>query len=223
MAPFGKIYSYPGNFRVKRAQMVASLNGLEVPLAEGFKIGETNRTPDFLSKFPLGKVPALECADGFCLAEGAAICTYLAGVGPAADQLLGPTLDVQTRARITEWTCFAENELVANALPPAVMTIFKILPYDEKRYSFHAGSLERALKRLEVAVQGGKKFLVGEQVTLADIMVAGPLFFALGFLIDGEMRESVPETVKYLQGLSELPEFKKEFGDLKMVETRIKG
>ncbi|KAI1841089.1 hypothetical protein JX265_013921 [Neoarthrinium moseri] len=221
MAPFGKIYSYPGNWRVQRAQVVAALNGLDVPLVDDFKMGETNRSPDYLSKFPMGKVPALECADGFCIAEGAAICMYLAGNGPAAEQLLGPTGDAKTKARIAEWSCFAENELTLNIMIPAVMSVFKVMPYDEKRYDFHAANVERALKRLEVAAKG-KKYLVGEQLTLADIMVAGPLFFGLAFLVDSEMKKAVPETVRYLQGLSELPEFKAAFGDLKSIETRLR-
>lgn len=185
-------------------------------------MGQTNRTPEFLSKFPMGKVPALECADGFCITEGAAIAMYIAGNGPKAEQLLGPASDAKTRARIAEWTCFAENEIVPNGMPAALMCVFKMTPYDEKKYDTSATNLVRALKRLETALEGGKKYLVGEQVTLADIMVSGPLFFALGYLIDDEMKKEAPQTIKYLQGLSELPEFKNVFGELKSVGTRIK-
>lgn len=64
------------------------MNGLEIDIPP-FVMRETNRTPDFLSKFPLGKVPAFEGADGFCLTESVAIATYLAKSGPKADQLLG--------------------------------------------------------------------------------------------------------------------------------------
>ncbi|KAI0170026.1 glutathione S-transferase-like protein [Pestalotiopsis sp. NC0098] len=222
MAPFGKIYSYPGNWRVQRAQVAAAINGLEVPVAEDFAMGKTNRTPEFLSKFPMGKIPALECADGLCIAESAAITYYLAGSGPAAEQLLGPAADVKTRAQITEWSHFSENEFTSNIMPPAVMCVYKLAPFDEKRYDMHVANFTRALKRLEVAVQGGKKYLVGSHLTLADIMVAGPLFASMGFLFDGEMKKEVPETVRYLQGLSELPEFKQFFGELKSIETRIK-
>lgn len=221
MAPFGKIYSYSGNWRVQRAQVVAALNGLDVPLVEDFAMGKTNRTPEFLAKFPMGKVPALECADGFCIAEAAAICSYLAGSGPAAQQLLGA--DTQTQARIAEWSFFSENELAANIMPPAVMCFLKIVPYDEKRYDMHAANLTRALKRIEAAVQGGKKYLVGSQLTLADIMVAGPLFASMAFLYDSEMKQEVPEATRYLQNLSELQEFKSIFGELKSIETRMRA
>lgn len=185
-------------------------------------MGKTNRTPEFLAKFPMGKVPALECADGFCISESAAICTYLAGSGPAAEQLLGSASDAKKQARIAEWNFFSENELVPHVMMPAIMCLFNIIPFDEKKYEMHAGNLTRSLKRVEAALQGGKKYLVGDELTLADIMVSGSLFFALGFMIDAQMKKDIPETVKYLQGLSELPEFKKAFGELKSIETAVK-
>lgn len=36
----------------------------------------TNKSPEFLSKFPLGKIPAFDGADGFKVFEGAAIARY---------------------------------------------------------------------------------------------------------------------------------------------------
>ncbi|KAH8880871.1 glutathione S-transferase [Thozetella sp. PMI_491] len=208
MAPFGQIYSYPHNFRVNRALVVAGINRLDVQVAADFRMGETNKSPEFLAKFPMGKVPALECADGFCIAEGAAICEYLAASGPAAEQLLGAAGDAKTRGRIAEWAFLSENELVVNMMPVAVMTFFKKAPYDEKVFSLRAGNFKRALQRIEVALKGGKQYLVGEQLTLADIMVFGALAFGLGSVFDAEMRETVPETVRYIQALAKLPEFK---------------
>ncbi|RYP33845.1 hypothetical protein DL767_004575 [Monosporascus sp. MG133] len=221
MAPFGKIYSYPGNFRVQRAQVAAALNGLEISVPEDFKMGETNRTPEFLSKFPMGKVPALECADGFCLTEGAAICRYLASVGPKASQLLGA--DPKTQARISEWSFFAENELAANVLPLSVMCIFKLEPYDESRYNTCLANAERACKAIETVLAGGKKHLVGDELTLADIMVAGILFWAFKFFVDAELRKGLPNTVAWIQNVTGTKEFKDVFGPLEMCETRTKA
>ncbi|KAK7913880.1 hypothetical protein PG985_011583 [Apiospora marii] len=221
MAPFGKIYSYPGNFRVQRAQVVANINGLEVEVPADFQM-ESTKTPDFLSKFPMGKIPAFEGADGFCIAEGAAIAMYLAGSGPKAQQLLGGPADLQKRARITEWICFAETELNPQVLPAFVMCVLKYMPYSEAAYENAAKNLERALKRVDQATDGGaKKFLVGEELTMADIMVAGPLFFGQGFLIDQKMREAAPGAIKYLDNLAAMPEFKNVFGEVKKCETRV--
>ncbi|KAH8655240.1 glutathione S-transferase [Xylariales sp. PMI_506] len=223
MAPFGTVYSYPGNFRVQRAQVAAALNGHEITLEPAFQMGVTNRSPEFLAKFPMGRVPVFEGADGFCLAEGAAICQYLAASGPKADQLLGAASDPKTRGLIAQWSFFAENELAANWGPIAGMVHWKYAPFDEKRYSVQEAAVERALRRLDLAVKG-KKFLVGDALTVADIMVAGALVTPLQFLIDAEMRSSVaPETTRWLEGLwAEVPEFKTFFGELTKVDTRVK-
>jgi elongation factor 1-gamma len=39
-------------------------------------MGVTNKSPEFLAKFPFGKIPAFESADGFRLFEGDAIARY---------------------------------------------------------------------------------------------------------------------------------------------------
>lgn len=219
MAPFGTIYSYPGNHRVQRAQVIAELNGLELKEAE-FQMGVTNKSPEFLAKFPLGKVPAFEGADGFCIAEGAAISTYIAASGPKAAQLLGA--DLKTKARIAEWTLFTETEIVQYSTP-ALVAMFKIIPYNEESQVMYADRFERALTKIEATVKDGRKFLVGEELTLADLMVVSGLYMASGPLFDAEMRAKVPATVEYVRGISAVPEFAKAFGEFKPCEKRFKA
>ncbi|KAL2167124.1 hypothetical protein VTG60DRAFT_1678 [Thermothelomyces hinnuleus] len=221
MAPFGRFYSYPNNYRVQRVQAIAALNGLEVELVPDFQMGVTNKTPEFLAKFPLGKVPAFETADGSLqLTEGQAIARFVAESGPKADQLVGA--DPKTRALIEMWACFAEQELSANLIPPMLMVVAKMFPYDEARYNFHVGAVERALKRVEHELKDGRKFLVGGQLTLADIMIAGVLQLGTKFLVDKDMRKEVPAVEAYLKGIMEIPEMKQAFGDLQACETRVK-
>jgi elongation factor 1-gamma len=180
----------------------------------------TNITPVFLAKFPLGKVPAFESGDGkFFLTEAQAIARYVAESGPMADQLLGA--DARTRALIEQWSCFSDQELAANIVPPLLMTVWKLYPFDEAAYAKHAVNFERAINRVEAALQGGRKFLVGEQLTLADIMVFGPLHLAGKFFMDAEMRKGAPSVEGYLKGLMEVPELKKAFGELELCEKRV--
>ena len=221
MAPFATITSYPGNFRVQRAHALAALGGLELVDAADFAMGVTNRTPEFLAKHPHGKVPVLETSDGFCLSEGQAICRFIAESGAKADQLVGA--DPKTRARIEEWSCFAEQELSANLVPALVMTVFKMVPFDEARYNTHAANFQRALGKVQAALESGNgKFLVGDQITLADVMIAGVLFKAAKHLMDAEMVKSVPKVKEYLEGLCEIEEIKGAFGSLQVCEVRVK-
>lgn len=69
-----KIYSYPNNPRVWKAQIAGNFTGLEFEVPP-FQIGVDNKTPDFAAKFPLQKVPALETPEG-PLFESNAIARY---------------------------------------------------------------------------------------------------------------------------------------------------
>ncbi|KAJ8121062.1 hypothetical protein ONZ43_g2393 [Nemania bipapillata] len=218
MAPFGKIYSYPSNPRVNRALIIADMNGLEIDIP-AFTMRETNRTPEFLSKFALGKVPAFESADGFCVTESIAIATYIAKSGPKADQLLGS--DVKTQALITQWACFSEGELFNNAFVPIAMTVMKLYTPDERRFNDHIAGLERDVKYLEASLQGGKKFLVGDRLTMADLMVTSLLYHSFKYLVDAEMRKELPNLIAYMEAFAAIPEHKKYYGELEMCETKI--
>ena len=63
-------------------------------LAKDFKFGETNKSPEFLKKFPLGKVPAFEGSDGVLLTESNAIAYYVAN-----DELRGGS-EASARAQV---------------------------------------------------------------------------------------------------------------------------
>ncbi|GAP84875.1 putative glutathione S-transferase-like protein [Rosellinia necatrix] len=218
MAPFGKIYTYPDNLRVHRALIIADLNGLEIEIPP-FTMRETNRTPEFLSKFALGKVPAFEGADGFALTESVAIATYIAKSGPKADQLLGK--DAKTQALITQWASFAEFELANNAIVPIAMVVMKAYAMDENRFNSAIEGLERNARYLEVSLKGGKKYLVGDRLTLADLMVTSFCYWAFKHLIGADLRKELPNLVAYVEAFANVPEHKKYYGELEMCETSV--
>lgn len=50
------LYTYPENFRAFKALIAAQYSGANVQIASNFEFGKTNTSPEFLKKFPLGKV-----------------------------------------------------------------------------------------------------------------------------------------------------------------------
>ncbi|KAI0971336.1 glutathione S-transferase [Xylaria arbuscula] len=216
MAPFGKIYTYPNNPRVHRALILADLNGLEI---ETPSITIKEFKDDFAVKFPLGKVPAFEGADGFYLTESVAIATYLGQSGPKASQILGA--DAETQALITQWTIYAEAGLHTNLFKPLAMTILKYNPFYEYTFNVHVEALERDAKYLETVLQGGKKHLVGDQLTLADVMVTSVLYHAFKYFFDAETRKGLPNLTAYIEAFASVPEHKKYYGKLELCETRL--
>ena len=71
-----------------------------------------HRTPEFLAKSPLAKVPALELDDGRVLTETRAICTYLEGLYPQPN-LMGE--DATARAFIEMAAATFSPPIVENA------------------------------------------------------------------------------------------------------------
>jgi elongation factor 1-gamma len=55
------LYTYPENFRAFKALIAAQFSGANIQIAPNFEFGKTNQTPEFLKKFPLGKVSIIKC------------------------------------------------------------------------------------------------------------------------------------------------------------------
>jgi len=53
---FQTLYTYPENFRAYKVLAAANYSGFNLKVDASFQYGTTNRTPEFLAKFPLGKV-----------------------------------------------------------------------------------------------------------------------------------------------------------------------
>uniref|UniRef100_A0A671PRJ5 Elongation factor 1-gamma-like n=1 Tax=Sinocyclocheilus anshuiensis TaxID=1608454 RepID=A0A671PRJ5_9TELE len=126
----GTLYTYPENWRAFKAQVAAQYSGALLKIAStspAFTFGHTNRSPAFLSNFPLGKVPAYQGDDGFCLFESNAIAHYLSN-----DALRGST--PQASAQVLQWVSFADSEII----PPASAWVFPTLGIMQfnKQYRF---------------------------------------------------------------------------------------
>ena len=56
---FQTLYTYPENFRAYKALVAAQYSGAKIKVVSSppdFKFGETNKSAEFLKKFPTGKV-----------------------------------------------------------------------------------------------------------------------------------------------------------------------
>lgn len=180
-------------------------------------MGKTNRTPDFLSKFPLGKVPAFEAANGTTLFESDAITQYIAESGPAAEQLVGAT--PAERATIRQWICYAQGEIL-DPLTELALWRINLRPYDEKIEVANLARLERSLECLETHLKDRTWFVGNEKLSLADITVAAALVWGFSLVIDAEMRQKFPSVVTWYERMLEAEGVKQAFGEKKFIEKR---
>lgn len=92
----------------RRVRVFLAEKGITVPL-EPVDLGKKeHKTDHFLSKNPLGRVPALELDDGTILTESIAICRYFEEIQPSPPLFGVGALD---RAKVEMWNRRAELEL----------------------------------------------------------------------------------------------------------------
>lgn len=60
----------------RQIRAVAAYAGLKLDLPESYVHFQDNKKPEFKAKFPHGKIPAFEGADGFKVFETTAIARY---------------------------------------------------------------------------------------------------------------------------------------------------
>lgn len=204
------------NSPLQQIQAVANLNGLELATPD-FVMRETNRTPEFLSKFPFGKVPTFEGADGTNLFETDAIAEYLAMSGPAAEQLMGSTL--VERATIRQWICFSQGEVMENVVQLALWRR-GAKPYDQAIENNALERLERSLALLDSHLKGRNWVCSEDRVSMADITLASALAWGFSMGIDAEMRAKCPVTVAWYERVIVVDGVKQAFGEKKFIEKR---
>ena len=51
----GTLFTYPDNFRAQKAEIAAKYSGAKLTVSKDFKFGETNKSAEFLKKFPLAR------------------------------------------------------------------------------------------------------------------------------------------------------------------------
>ena len=156
-----KIYGDLGSGNCLKVKYTADKLGLAydwVPI-DTMK-GET-RTPDFLARFPMARIPGVEFADGRRLAESNAIIRYL-GQGTA----LLPD-DGFAQAKVDEWLFWEQY----SHEPYVAVCRFHMVYLgraEEAREPWRVERGEAALDLMERSL-AGRTWLAGETMTVADI------------------------------------------------------
>lgn len=193
---------------VRKVLMLAAEKGVEVELRGG---GMGRDTPEFAEASPFGKMPAMRDTsandDGsdFLLADSTAICAYIDAKHPEK-----PLIPAEPRARgqVIWYDEFADTILMAAGGKMFFNRI--VLPHFMKREGDLAAADEAQVKdmpRLLAWLDGqlsGRAFLVGVDLTLADIAVA--VMFnnikGAGFAIDAV---AYPDLARWLDTVTARP------------------
>ncbi len=143
---------------------------------------------DYRALNALGTVPFLEDSGGVAMNESIAIMLYIAQrYGPTP---LLPTADAALMARCLQLTLFGETEIAMN-INPLLAARFGAGEADKRNWSVIGleKRVKRAVRYAEALVHN-RSYLVGDDLTLADISVSCALGIWQGAL-DGELPEGL--------------------------------
>jgi glutathione S-transferase len=171
------------------------LEELGVPYELVVMTREEGRGEEHRGRHPLRRVPVLEDDDGF-LFESAAICLHLADRHPEAG--LVPAVGSRNRALVYQWACFAPAEL-----EPSLFEAWRTAERDPDRAAAARDRFFVAAGVVEAALDGSE-YLVAEQFTVADVMVASALMFTTRA---GLADQLPPSLTGYIGGLAQRPAF----------------
>lgn len=154
----------------------------------------------FLCNFEMKfQVPALQTTDGKFLFESNAIAYYLSNA-----QLKGEN-DFQ-KAEVLQWLEFAENEL----LPAACAVVFpsiSIMQYNKNNFEAAKEDVKRVLGVLNTRLLD-HTYLVGERITLADIVCFANLLNLYEHVLDPAFRATVVNVNRWFLTILNQPQVK---------------
>ena len=175
MTPELRFYTNPMS-RARITRWMLEETGLPYEEVQ-LEFGTSMKSPEFLAINPMGKVPAL-VHDGVTITENAAICLHLADLVPELGLL--PPPGTPERGACYRWMLFASPlEFFITARRHG-----SVAPSMEAGY----GNESDLLRTLKGAV-AGKRHLVGDRFTVADLYIAA----FIGYYI--QIGELEPEPV----------------------------
>ncbi|MGJ8627675.1 MAG: glutathione S-transferase family protein [Sulfitobacter sp.] len=194
-----KLHCFGESGNAYKAALALELSGLDwEPVKVDFFGGEA-RTPAYRQINVMGEVPAMFDGD-LCLTQSGVIQDY---VTEKSGKFGGK--DVTERREVLRWVLWDNHKLSSTAGPTRFLMNF--LPEDKRPaevIAFNQGRLKAAYAVLNDHLEG-RNWIVGEDITNADLSCCGYLYYPEPFGFD---RTEWPNIDAWLTRLSETPGWK---------------
>lgn len=201
------LHSPKVNKNAYKTLIAAEYVGVKVETTPDFQMGVTNKTPEFLKLNPIGKVPVLQTPDG-PIFESNAMARYVANKKDVG--LTGSS--AYEKALVEQWIDFSSLEVDAN-IGRWVYPRLGYFAFIEEVEAFAISNLKRALTCLNGHL-ASRTYLVGESVTLADIVLTCNLATLFKVAATKEFTSEYPHVERYFWTLVNQPNFKKIVGEV---------
>ena len=207
-----KLYGFPPTRSIRVLWTLREL-GVDFEFVNVNLVAGENHLPEFLALNPAGKLPVLIDGD-FVLTESVAIVLYLAEKYP--DKGLLPA-SLEPRAQVNHWLLFTATELEQplwriarhTSLYPKDKRLPDELPLARKDFEDMAAVMEEHMR--------GRQFLVGESVTVADLVAA----YTLDWANEVRLLDTSPHLRGYMDRMYARPKAPPRIAEA-LVQTAIK-
>ena len=196
-------------------RVIAALAGVEIEVIKVEKEGMEDYKKNIC---PTGLFPYLQIDQDNGIYESTAIARYLAKSNPES-KLYGSTV---FQSALVDAELDRINEFHIRIVAPALYPIFGWGAPTEDAWKAASKNFKDGLKTLSNDI-GDKKFLVGDSLTIADIIQCAWLNSAFATMIDqGFGKHQVSNLVKYWTGIVATPEYVKFYGAVKQTKKPFK-
>jgi len=192
-----KVFCDKQNPNLNKILVIAKYNGVDIEVPE-FTDNDA-KVADFLKKNPTGKVPFLESSEGSLFGANA-IARYVAHLGN--NKLYGSSsFDAGS---IEQWIDFAVNEI---DLPAAVwvLPILGVISNNSIATQKAKGDVRKALETLNKHLNS-RTFLVGNRISLADIIVTFSVYRLYEYVLDTPFRKQFVNVNRWFDTMVHQPE-----------------
>jgi len=213
-----KVYGISASSRTKKIIIAAAYAQVDLTVEEFFPRGAPEDVlKEFKKKNPNVKIPVLETPEG-SIYESNAILRYIARQSKGVKLYGASKFEEAQVDQYLDWT--------ATLLEPAlyaytgVYTGYGMAPYNAES---HPQNREKAFKILTTleGILNGRTHIVGNQTTIADILLATSLTTFFRFVADESIRNQFPNTTKYVEAISNEEPFTRVQGKFVLCKTAL--
>ena len=176
---------------------------------------EFRKTPGYKALTTTDKFPMLQTEHG-CLHESSAISKYFCSL--AGNKHLG-TNSVE-RSQVDQWISFSNTSIFPSVIKVA-MAIFGWGPVSKADYDDGFKNLKAHVKTMNSHLEG-KQWLVGNEITLADVVLSQSLYLGFSTVLDAGFRKAMKNIAAWAQRCYDHPSCVKTLGHIKMCAKALK-
>jgi elongation factor 1-gamma len=171
----------------------------------------------YAQRTPTTTLPFLETKEGN-ISESLSIQTFLAN--KFKPELLGSS--IFERAKVNQWIEFASCE-IQQCLQDIIYPIFNWREYNKELSDESNKKLKKYMIILEQELNNGKKYILGNKITLADIILFRYLRFFMMLHFTENIRNSLfPKLTKWFENIMNSPEAVEAYGRTLLCKKQIK-